>query len=635
MENYTGDDDRADREAKLAGSLHSANDLLAARRRGRLSRRGLIGRAAELGLSAPVVGVLLHATGYLAFGAPARQGTPEDRQPVPATKRTAPSGNALKGASLVAGTVGEIDTLNPYLSNLYTHPESFDVLSGVMEGLLAYNSKQQLRPALAESYEISDDGLTYTFTLRQGVTFHNGDPFTADDVIKTWEMLVNPDFPAWSRLGWEKIATIDVPDPATLVVTTSEIYAPFLSHVAGGAFNNGVICPARQLRKDPERFGREFARSPIGTGPMRFVERNGNDVVLKRFLDFWGPNAKLTGVTVRLFPDHESQFAALRAGEIQVASRVGTPSQALLDDALQLDGYTVLEFAGLTWGHIDLKQMGFLRETTVRQALDHATPAQRIIDEVLGGRAYRAFADQAPGSSVYNAKVKPRAYDLERARTLLERAELTVGDDGVRERDGERFEIELWGEASDPQAPRVLDLIAQSWNAVGVRTTTKLAPRETLWGPMGYQFSDRMTAGYYRWSNFNDPDDMFYWHSSQIPTSPTGPGGNLPAFFYEYSFQEAIDDLTSRAAAETNQNDRKALYFEIQELLHKEVPVLFMFWDKGFSAAATTVGGFWPSAFTYLLWNVRDWYVTDGTTGDGSSVTSEDWAIRGGWSRRV
>ncbi|MEA2585372.1 MAG: peptide/nickel transport system substrate-binding protein [Thermomicrobiales bacterium] len=608
MMHSPGDDDRSDREATLDGSLHSANDLIVARRQGRLSRRGLIRRAAELGLSAPVVGVLLHATGDMAFGRPTIQ---EARQAVPATKRTAPKGKAKRGATLVAGTVGSIDTLNPYLSNLYLHPESFDVLSGVMEGLLSYDSKQRLRPALAESYEVSDDGLTYTFKLRQGVAFHNGDKFTADDVVKSWEMIVNPDLPAWSRLGWEKIAKIDVPDPATLVVTTSEIYAPFLSNIAVGSFNNGVICPARQVRKDPERFGREFARSPIGTGPFRFVEQRGGEIVLERFQDYWGANAKLTGLTVRVFPDHESQFAALQIGGIQVAGRVGTPGQPLLDQALQVDGYTLLEYAGLTWGHVDLKQMGFLRETAVRQALDYATPSQQIIDEVLGGRGYRAFADQAPGSSVYNTDLKPREYDPQKARSLLDKAKLKVGADGVRERDDERFEVELWGEANDRQAPRILDLIAESWNAVGVRTTTKLAPRGALWGPMGYQFSDRMTAGYYRWSNMNDPDNMFYWHSSQIPTSPTGPGGNLPAFFHEYNFQERIDDLTSRAAAETDQEKRKALYFEIQELLRKEVPVLFLFWDKGFSAAAENVGGFWPSAFTYLLWNVREWYVTE------------------------
>jgi len=590
--------------------LQTANDVIAARRAGRLSRRRLLRRAAELGLSAPVIGIALHATGDLAYGVPAAQ-TTTTRQTVAATKRTSPKGVARTNATVIAGTVGEIESFNPYLANLYTHPESFDVLSGVMEGLLVYDSKQRLQPALARGYEVSDDGLVYTFNLRGNVTFHNGDDFTADDVVKTWEMIVNTDLPAWSRLGWEKIAAIDAPNPTTVEITTSEIYAPFLSFIAAGAFTTSVISPARQLRKDPERFDREFGRAPIGTGPLRFVSQKGDDVVLERNTAYWSDPATLAGVTVRVFPDYASQLAALQAGQIDVMSRVGTPGEPYLDDALPVDGYTVFEYAGLTWGHFDLKQVGFLRETLVRQALDLATPAQRIIDEVLGGRAFRAFADQSPGSLVYNTNLKPREYDLDRARVLLDRAGIDVGPDGVRARDDEPFEIELWGESSDPQAGRILEIVAESWNAIGIRAVPKVAPRDTLWGPMGYQFSDRMTAGYYRWSNFNDPDDMFYWHSSQIPTSPTGPGSNWPAFFYPYNFQEEIDDLTSRAAAEIDPDERKQLYFSIQSLLRKEVPALFSFWDKGFSAASDKLGNFWPSAFNYLLWNVDEWYLTE------------------------
>jgi peptide/nickel transport system substrate-binding protein len=597
-------------------AYRNVTDLVHARLQERLSRRELIERARDLGLAAPVIGLMLHLTGDSAAAAPdhaireaiARIKRELPRQPVPATKRTAPRGEPLQGGTLVAGTVGKIDTLTPYVANLYG--QSFDVLSGIMEGLLAIDSKQRLRPALARRFEVSDDGLVYTFQLRQEVKFHNGDRFTAQDVVKTWEMIVNQDLPAWSRLGWEKIKDISVPDSQTIVVTTTEIYAPFLANIAAGAFNNGVISPVRQLKKAPERFVREFSRRPVGTGPLRFVENDGDVVVLERFRDYWGSPAKLSRVVVRLFPDHDAQLEALRRGEIQIAGRLGTPSHNVLPEALAIDGVTVLEFPGLTWGHLDLKHISFLRETAVRQALDYATPKERIVKEILGGRGIPAFADQSPGSWVYHPRLKPRPYDLQKARSLLYRAGLRVGADGVRERDGERLAIELWGEASDPQAPQILNLIAESWRQIGVATTVKLAPAATLWGPTGYQFTDRMTAGYYRWSNFNDPDDMFYWHSSQIPTSPTGPGGNLPAYFYLYNFQKRIDDLTARAAAEIDTERRKELYWEIQELLHKEVPVIFLFWDKGYAAAANTVGGFWPSAFNYLLWNVKDWYLT-------------------------
>jgi ABC-type transport system substrate-binding protein len=172
--------------------------------------------------------------------------------------------------------------------------------------------------------------------------------------------------------------------------------------------------------------------------------------------------------------------------------------------------------------------------------------------------------------------------------------------------------IEPWGEQGDNQAEPILRAIGESWARAGIASTVKLAPAAELWGPTGYQFSDRLTAGYYRWANVNDPDDMFYWHSSQIPTYPGGPGGNVPAFFNEYGVQGQIDDLTSRAAAETDPVRRKAIYLEIQDLLHEQVPAIFLFWDYNYSAAANTAGNYLPSAYTYLLWNAREWYLTDG-----------------------
>jgi peptide/nickel transport system substrate-binding protein len=587
-------------EAAQECEPRSANDLLQARLRGRISRRELIERAAALGLGLPVVGLLLHVTdGHRARAQEA---------PVRADERTKPRGKRDKGGTLNVGVVGAIDSLNPYLTNLYG--PSFDILSGVTEGLLTFDSDQRMQPALAESFEISDDGVVYTFKLRQGVKFHNGDDFTADDVIETWKMIVNGDFPAWQRIGWDKIDSIEAPDPFTLVITTKVIYAPFLSNLSAGMLTNAVITPKSLLAEGPGRFVRESA-DPVGTGPMRFVERRGNQIVLERFAEYWGTPALLDQVVVNVYGSFEAQLEALSVGEVDLVAHTGMPGASMLPETQEIAGITVYEYIGQTWGHLDLKQIAFLRETKVRQALDYATPSNAIIDEVLHGEAVRATADQSPASWFYNEEMRPRSYNLERAALLLDDVGLTLNEDGTRERDGELFRVELWGESTDQQAAEILDRIAASWNELGIETVVKLEKQPLIWGPTGYQFSDHMTAGYYRWSNVNDPDNMWYWHSSQIPPSPGGGGGNTAAFFNEYSFQERIDDLTSRAAAETDQEARRELYVEIQTLLQKEVPVIFLFWDKNYTAASGKIGGYWPSAFNYLLWNVADWYVVD------------------------
>ena len=580
--------------------FRSANDLLHARLQGRISRREMIHRASSIGLALPVVGILLQATGdNRAFAA---------ETPIPATKRSKPDGETKRGETLNVGVVGVIDSLNPYLTSLFG--PSFDILAGVMEGLLSFDSNQQLQPALAESYGISDDGLVYTFNLREGVKFHNGDAFTSEDVLKTWEMLVNEDFPARQRLGWEKIQSIETPNARTAIVTTSEIYAPFLSNMSAGAFNNAVISPKSLLEKGPGRFIRDSA-DPVGTGAFQFVERRGNQIVLESFTGYWGGKPNLAQIIVTVYETYAAQLEGLLVGEVDLIAHTGVPGDSKMRDVLEIEGINVYEYPGLTWGHLDLKQVDLLRDSRVRQALDYATPRKRIVDEVLLGEAIPAVSDQSPGSWVFDDELNARSFKPERSAELLDDAGIKLNDDGWREYNGELFRIELWGEASDPQAPGILNEIAASWTEIGVVATVKFEKRDILWGPTGYQFTDRMTAGYYRWSNVNDPDNMFYWHSSQIPTSPGGPGGNIPAFFNEYSFQDQIDDLTSRAAAETDVDTRKALYVEIQALLLKEVPVIFLFWDKNFSAAAAKIGGFWPSVFNYLLWNAGDWYMVE------------------------
>ena len=614
MINLVPSQDRSKADEPEPGTV---NGLIQARIDGRIGRRELIRRAAALGIAAPVVGVMLHATSDLAFGAPnPARAAAQTEGTIPANAPTEPTGAPQEGGVLTTGTIEEPDTLNPYVTQLVT---ATDILTGIMDPLMRYDSTQQLRPALAEGFEISPDGLTYTFRLRQGVTFHNGDAFGAQDVIDSWKMIMNPDFGAFDQQGWEKIVDITSPDPTTVVMTTKEVYAPFLSYVGGSTY----ISPVKELAKGPQAFKQEFGRAPVGTGPMTFVEwLPKQQIVVEKFPGYWGEAAKLDRVIVRILPDDNTQLVQLRTGEIQMAAGSGSISATRVDEALGLEGIALLEHPTLGWSHLDLKHVDFLRATKVRQALDFATPSKDIIEKLLKGRALPSVADQAPGTWAFNPNIQPRPYDPEQAKTLLAEVGLTPGEEGVLQGkvpttdpnvlDGEvkPFEMEIWGLAGDSQTQQIVQVIAQSWNAIGVKTSPQFQDVSTIWGPEGYQFNEKMTACLYSWFNSNDPDVMFYWHSSQIPDSPTGTGGNLPAYFNQYNFQAEIDRLTAAGAAETDQEKRKQIYFQIQELLHQEVPVIFVYWGKAYPAVTTKLGGFWPSAYNRMLWNVQEWYLT-------------------------
>jgi peptide/nickel transport system substrate-binding protein len=555
-----------------------------------LTRRQTVLGAVGAGLIAALPGIRSQTVAFQT-GEPARPEGP-----------TTPAGTPLSAGHLTAGTTRQLDSLHPWLASTVA---AFDVLEGVMDGLLRYTAEGRLRPALAEGFSISDDGLTYTFALRQDVLFHNGEPFSGEDFVAAWELSQKREFSALSTLGWQKVESVDLPDEATLVVTTTEPYAPFLSTVA-----TTYLCPRAALAEGSASFREVFASAPVGTGPFRVTGWDpGSGVSLDRWDNYWGELARLERIDYRVLPDVDALLAGLAATEIDLAGGSGAIPPARVDEAMSIPGLTVLRHGTMNWQHVDLKQMGFLRETPVRQALDFATPRELIITEILSGRSIPAFADQSPESWAYSETLRPRPFNPERAASLLDEAGLLPGADGVRQRDGKRFEIDLWGVQEDDQARAILEMIAVEWNAIGISTLTRYASPEDLWGPLGYQFSDRMTGCLYTWTNANDPDDLFYWHSSQIPASPGSSGGNLPAFFYPYTFQDEIDALTGDAASTLDFARRQDIYSEIQSLLLDEVQVIFLYWEEVFPAARDTVGGFWPSAWTPLLWNATDWYL--------------------------
>ena len=429
---------------------------------------------------------------------------------------TTPSGDPLRDADLVVGTTLEPDSLHPWEARTLA---AFDVLDGVMDGLLRYTAEGKLAPALAEQFGISDDGLTYTFKLRQGVRYHNGEPFSGDDFVAAWELSQRREFDALSTLGWQKIDNAELADDTTLVVTTTESYAPFLSTVA-----TTYLCPRASLAEGVDSFRDVFANAPVGTGPFRVTGREvGSGIELGRWDDYWGGPAILQSARVRIFSDADALLTALERGEVHVAGGGGGVPPSRVDEALGLPAVDVFQLGTMNWQHVDLKQMAFLRETPVRQRSTLPLPA------IASSVTYSPGAPCRP-SPINRLSPGPTAKRCSHARSILARppnswmmrafsSAMTEFEHGME--GASRSSCGVWG---DSTSEAIIAAIAGEWNALGVSTLPQSAPPEQLWGPLGYQYSDRMTGCIYTWTNANDPDDLFYWHSSQIPTSRAAAG---------------------------------------------------------------------------------------------------------------
>ena len=520
----------------------------------------------------------------------------------PGATPVAGTGPATRGGTARVVSVGEPESLHPWQAR---SAAAADILDGVCDGLLRLDATGALQPALAESFAISDDGLTYRFALRKGVAFHNGEPFGGRDVVASWQAVADGRFgPA--PAGWDRVVAVDAPRTAVAEFRLAAPYAPFLATVA-----TTPLLPAGLLGSGAADLGERLARAPVGTGPFT-VERwdAGREVGLARFAGWWGGGPPLDGIVVRFAPDRAAAAGALADRAADLVAGGGTLGLGpAADPVAAVPGATVVRHPTRTWHHLDLKQVGFLREAAVRQALDFAVPRDALFGEVLGGRGVPAFADQPPAGWAYDAALSPRPHDPAAAARLLDGAGLAADADGVRARDGEPFFVELWSVAGDPTAAAIAGRVAAAWRALGIVAVPRAAPAADLWGPLGYQFSDRMTACLYAWTNGNDPDNRYYWHASQIPKSPWGSGGNLLGFFHRFAFQEQIDGLIEAGIAAASVAERTATYHASQALLAEQAPALFLFWEEAFPAVAARLHGPRPNPHTGLLWNAGGWWL--------------------------
>jgi peptide/nickel transport system substrate-binding protein len=497
---------------------------------------------------------------------------------------------------LTIGMTEEPDTLNMHRAQLFT---SYKVAFGVFDTLIRFDTALVLQPSLAESWTISDDRQTYMFRLRKGVKWHDGAPFTAQDVVATWKVITDPNFGAFVTTGWDSIASIDTPDDFTLVVKTKTPVAAFLNNMA---FT--VISPKHWIDRG-EAFKNEFGRKPIGTGPYKLLSWSaGEKIELESNVDYFLGKPDIDRITVKFVPSSTTLANQLRTGEVQMSDALGAPEyeqvRAIADSETRL-------LTSNNWMQIELKNIDFLMDKRVRQALDFATPKQEIVDQILKGLGVVAVADQSPALPYHNASIQLRALNLQQAESLLTEAGFARSTGGVWEKDGRPLKIEYWITTGDQTLKLVGQAVAASWRKLGVDVVEREIDMRNVGAADSY-FYDKstMTAGQYDWYNQLDPDTRFFWHSDFIPREAGGGGGNSKAFFNKLGQQDEFDRLLDAGAVEFDQAKRVAIYHDVQALLHEETPVIFLYWPKRIFVAPKRLQ-YETNAALPLLFNAYSW----------------------------
>ncbi len=467
------------------------------------------------------------------------------------------------GGTYTEGIAGRPNAINPLFSQ-YNEVDR-DLAALVFTGLTSADENGQLQPDLATRWTISPDGLIYTFTLRAEVRWHDGAPFSADDVLFTLHSIQDPAYKGPPDLGafWRTVA-ITAPDTATIRFQLTQPYAPFLDYTTIG------ILPAHLLKDvaPGELFQNPFNRHPIGTGPFMIAEMTGDHALLDANPRFYGARPYLSRLLFKFYPDYESVFAAYAREEVEGIARI---LPAYLPKARALTRLTLYNarIAGYSVIHLNLSKPQF-QDKAVRQALLYAIDRQHLVNDLLQGQGLLASGPIAPGTWAYDAAAPQYPFDVEKAKALLDDAGWKDPGDGVRKKDKDALAFTLIT-TDDPTRVALANEIIKGWQAIGVKVVAQPVPTSLL--AQNILRPRQFDAVLSEWRTLsNDPDQYENWHELQIPGQATL--GQNYGGLKDRDISEALE-----AARKTNDQAKRAeLYRKFQERFADLTPALLLYY---------------------------------------------------------
>lgn len=378
------------------------------------------------------------------------------------------------GGTFIEGMVGRPLALNPLLSDPY--PVDRELVDLIFDGLVRYDETGRIVPALAEEWSISEDGLTITFKLHQGLTWHDGQPVTSEDVAFTYGLMQSDSFPGPNHLIslWQAV-TITPLDETTIQFTLTQPYAPFFEAVTRG------VLPAHLLRdiNVADLATAAFNTTPVGTGP--FMVQPGQDwqrtgrLRLSPNPTAWRQGTQLSGIEFRFFPTADDLFVALQSGEIHAANGLPPtrmPATAALPD-VRLFTSIIPSYSALYFNVSDSGAVA-LRTKEVRQALAYGLDRTSLVDSILNGQGIEFEGPYIPGNWASRPDMMTSyAYQPETAASLLDVAGWVGGS--IRTREGAPLTLRMIA-LDQPEYRAVAEEIARKWAALGVDAQLTLLP---------------------------------------------------------------------------------------------------------------------------------------------------------------
>lgn len=436
----------------------------------------------------------------------------------------------------------------------------------IYETLIRRNNETlELEPLLAESWEISEDKLKYTFKIREGIKWHDGTPFTSEDVVFSYKTIMNPkvDTPQL-RSYFQEIKDVKAIDDLTVEFTYARPYFLALEFCGGMPIVPKHIFDEGDFNTNPA------GRDPIGTGPYKFDKwTTGREIVLDKNPDYWGEKPNLNKIIFKIITDQTVAFQVLKRGDLDVSGltpiqwerQTSTPS---FEESFDKLSYFTPNYSYIGWN----SKRPFFADKQVRTAMTHLVNRELILDKILynlGAIVTNPFYINSPE---YDKSIKALDYDPEKAEELLKEAGWVDHDgDGIRDKDGVKFEFEFLIPGGSETGEKIATILKEELDNMGIQMDI----RKTEWAVFTTRLAERnFDAVTLAWSMGVESDPYQIWSSTQAEN-----GSNFIGFK-----NEEADKLIEEARTEFDREKRKELYTRFSEIVHEEQPYTFLFCRK-------------------------------------------------------
>ncbi|MBN1313964.1 MAG: peptide ABC transporter substrate-binding protein [Anaerolineales bacterium] len=478
------------------------------------------------------------------------------------------------GGTLIEGVVGRPQYLNPLLS--FDNPVDRDICALVFEGLTAYNEQGQLVPVLATDWNVSLDGLVYTFWLRRNVRWQDGTTFSADDVVFTFQLLQDPDYPGPFDLGafWQSVQVEKVND-WTVTFSLTEPYAPFLDYTTIG------LVPIHLLEgvHGSTLAGHRFNKSPIGTGLFQVASEDweSGKISLTANPIYREKRPQLSGIDFIFFDDYAQALNAFEQGTVHTISDI---RMEVLPQAQSIEGLDLFTSILPSYSMVLFNlQDNSIFEKSMRQALLYGLDRPALIADVLNGQGIVADSPIFPGSWASYGEVKTFPPDLDLAESMMDsigwvlpkqdgiKSKLLESEEfqaGIRTRDEREFAFTLKALA-DPLHQALARNIAHQWARLGVRVTVIPVVSENMMTILETHDFDAILVDV---DVKGDPDMYAFWSESAVQE-----GQNYGGWLNREASQ-----VLEEARQLTNLGQRTVRYYRFQQIFVKETPAILLYY---------------------------------------------------------